>query len=166
MAKPEMKQFGDLTREDFNRYPVWIACHSVDYEEPWYDDTDEETFRPWDGPLPADASQAILLVRATIELRDGSRHWGFITPAVSPGDLGTQQPHIWVGDRCFGIWGGMVGVPVEERQAFYAAIGRVPDAIFPLRYAIDPKLAIGESSGQAYGFYRDELGNNDCQIEV
>ena len=64
-------------------------------------------------------------------------------------------------DRCFGVWGGMVDVPVEERQAFYAALGRAPEAVLRLRYAVDPGLAIGESSGQAYGFYRDERGNND-----
>lgn len=166
MATPEMKQFEDLTSDDFNRYPVWIGCHDVDYDEPWYEYTDEETFRPWDGPLPVDASQGMLLVRAAIELRDGSRHWGFSTPAVSPADLGTQQPHIWVGDRCFGLWGGMVGVPIEERQAFYAALGRRPEAIFPLRFAVDPELATGESNGQAFGFYRYLLGNDDLQIEV
>ena len=67
MAKPELKQFGDLTRKDFERCPVWIGCHTADYDEPWYDDTDEETFRPWTGALPADASQGMLLVRATFE---------------------------------------------------------------------------------------------------
>src|SRR6266481_7973753 len=129
MAKPELKQFGNLTSEDFERCAVWIGCHTFDYDEPWYDDTDEETFRPWDSDLPVDASQGMLLVRATIELRDGSRHSGFTTPALNRGDLGTQQPQIFAGDSRFGFWGGVIGVPVEERQALYAALERKADAI-------------------------------------
>jgi hypothetical protein len=50
-VKPELRQFGSLTAEDFERIPVWLACHVADYDEPWYDETDEETFRPWSGDL-------------------------------------------------------------------------------------------------------------------
>lgn len=89
MGKPDLKQFGDLTPEDFDSHGVWIGCHSADYDEPWYEDTDEETFRPWTGDLPADASEGMLLVKAMLELRDGSQHSGFLTPAPNPGDLGT-----------------------------------------------------------------------------
>jgi hypothetical protein len=166
MAEPELKQFGSLTSEDFERYPVWIGCHTVDYDEPWYDDTDEETFRPWVGDLPADASQGMFLVRATIELQDGSRHSGFVTPDSSAGGLGMQQPHIFVGDRAFGFWGGIVGVPAEERQALYFALGRTPDAVFPLRFTVDPVLTTGEASGEAHGFYRYVHGNQSPQAET
>jgi hypothetical protein len=89
---------------------VWVGCHTADYDEPWYEDTDEETFRPWTGKLPADAPEGMLLVKATFELVDASRHPGFITPAPNPDDIGTQQPYIFVGDQCFGFWGGIVGV--------------------------------------------------------
>jgi peptidoglycan/xylan/chitin deacetylase (PgdA/CDA1 family) len=166
MATPELKQFGDLTREDFDRHPVWIGCHTADYDEPWYDDTDEETFRPWTGDLPADAGGAMLLVRATIELRDGSRYPGFVTPAPTPGDLGTQQPQIFAGDRRFGFWGGMFGVPVEGRQALYAALGKPADAVFPLRFSADAGLAAGEASGEVLGFYRLSIRDRSVQIEV
>ena len=63
MDKPELKQFGDLTPADFDRHPVWVGCHTVDYDEAWYEDTDEETFRPWAGILPVTESQDMLLVR-------------------------------------------------------------------------------------------------------
>jgi hypothetical protein len=46
MGVPILSQFGDLTSEDFDRDPVWVGCHTVDADEPWIDDTDEETFRP------------------------------------------------------------------------------------------------------------------------
>jgi hypothetical protein len=44
--RPELKQFGDLTPADFERHPGWIGCHTADYDGAWYDETDEETFRP------------------------------------------------------------------------------------------------------------------------
>ena len=81
---------------------MWVGCHTLDYDEPWYENTDEETFRPWTGKLPADASAGMLLVKATLELHDGSRHPGFVTPALKEGDLGTQQPQIFAGNRRLG----------------------------------------------------------------
>jgi hypothetical protein len=130
-----------------------------------YNETDEETFRPSLSETPADPSEAMLLVRATFELQDGSRHDGFVTPSVTP-DLGLQQPHIWVGERCFGFWGGLFGVPPEERQAFYAAIGKPPEAVFPLRFSVDAALASGESSGLFHGFYRHSGGDASPSIET
>jgi hypothetical protein len=58
--KPELKQFGDLCPADFERYPVWIACHTEDFAEPWFNETDEETFRPWSGALPVAPSDGKL----------------------------------------------------------------------------------------------------------
>jgi hypothetical protein len=154
METPELKQFGDLTSEDFGRHPVWIGCHTTDYGKPWYENTDEETFRPWTGKLPADASEGMLLVKATLELHDGSRYTGFVTPAHTDGDLGTQQPQIFAGGQRFGFWGGMFGFPEAARQALYAALGKQADQVFPIRFSVDPGLATGATTGQVEGFYR------------
>src|SRR6476660_1212750 len=78
---PEPKQFGDLSPADFDRHPVWVSCHGTDDGRPWYDETDEETFRPWTGAPPVGQADGMFLVRATCELRNGSRYSGFITPA-------------------------------------------------------------------------------------
>jgi len=164
MDKPELKQFGDLTLEDFDRQPVWIACHTADYSENWYDDTDEETFRPWSGTFPVDAPQAMLLVKASFELKDGSEYPGFMTPTPDAGDLGTQQPYLFVGSRCFGFWGGIVGISVEERQALYAALEKRPNQIFPLRFSVQASVAIGATSGRVDGFYQS-IGD-DIQVEI
>jgi hypothetical protein len=80
MNTPEFKQFGDLVQSDFERYPVWIGCHTVDGDEPWYDETDEETFRPWNGSLPTGPSEGMLLVRATMEFADGTLYLGSSRP--------------------------------------------------------------------------------------
>jgi hypothetical protein len=57
---PELVQFGALTAKHFARRPVWLGVHTVDYGEPWYDGTDEETFRPfvYVDAWPRDAGQA------------------------------------------------------------------------------------------------------------
>ncbi len=139
MSTPELKQFGDLTADDFEREPVWIGCHTADYDEPWYDQTDEETFRPRAGALPADPSEGMLLVRATLELHDGTRYGGFVTPAFEENDLGTQQPQIFVGGRRFAFWGGHFGIPAEERASCYSALGKPAHDVFPLTFSRIPQ---------------------------
>ena len=153
-SKPELKQIDDLSSADFERHPVWIACHTEDFAEPWFNETDEETFRPWTGVLPVGPSDGMLLVRATFELHDGSRHDGFLTLASKEGDLGTLQPHLFVSGKSFGFWGGMAGVRANERTAFYGALGKAQEAIFPIRFSTDPDLATGVAAGQIDGFYR------------
>jgi len=111
---------------DFEHHPVWVSCHVFDYDEPWYDDTDEETFRPWLEPLPVDPSKTTFLARASFRLADGREFGGFVTPSSSL-DLGLQQPSIDVGGRFFAFWGGMPGVSSEEREAFYRAVGAAAD---------------------------------------
>ena len=164
MDQPELKQFGDLTRQDLDRHPVWIACHLADYDEPWYDDTDEETFRPYTGALPADVPNGMLLVKATFALADGSSYPGFLTPASEPGDIGTQQPYLFFGDQCFSFWGGIVGISPEERQSLYIALGKTPAEIFPLRFSVDPALAAGHTSGRLDGFYRSLANGTEIEL--
>ena len=168
MATPELKQFGELGAGDFERHPVWIGCHTADYGKPWYEATDEETFRPYSGNLPADPSEGMLLVRAVFELRDGTRFPGFVTPAAESWDkglagrpgfehnhiLGTQQPQIFVGDCLFGFWGGMGGMSSQIQQEFYETVGKGPEAIFPMRFTADAGFTTGKGDGQLEGFYR------------
>ena len=153
MQRPELKQFGDLKQTDLDRFPVWVSCHSIDYDQPWYDDTDEETFRPWIGKLPVDPSQDMFLVRATAMLADNSSHPAFLTPS-SDDYLGTIQPQIFVGDEFFGFWGGMFGIQPEERQAFYQTIGRSAQDVFPARFSADSEVATELCSVTVEGFYK------------
>jgi hypothetical protein len=74
---PEMKRDSDLTHDDFVRHPVWIGVHNFDSGEPWYELSDEQTFRPWTGALPFDERRGLVLVAATFELADGSCYPGY-----------------------------------------------------------------------------------------
>lgn len=154
--KPELKQFGDLRTSDFERVPVWAACHSFDHEEAWYDDTDEETFRPWTGELPVDPSDGMFLVRAELRLADGRTLAGFATPAITGTDagLGTTQPHIALDDEYFGFWGGLGGIDATQRADVIAKFGGDRGRIFPIQFRCDPKLTAGTASGTIDGFYR------------
>ena len=143
MNRPVLKQFADLTAADFEASPVWVACSSVDYDEPWYDDTDEETFRPRVGPLPADPSEGMLLVPAIGTLADGTRLPGFLTPAFEPDDLGTMQPQLFVGDRRYGFWGGRLGVPEAEQTEFLNSLGTTRDQVFPIVFEVPAGLSNG-----------------------
>ena len=151
MGTPKLKQFGELEAEDFLHHPVWIGCHTADYDESWYEDTDEETFRPFTGKLPADPGEGTLLVRAVIQLKDGSQYPGFVSPGLGHG---TQQPQIFVGDRRFAFWGGRPGISEVEQQELYAALGKEPAAIFPLHFEADSELITEAIEGQVEGFYK------------
>jgi hypothetical protein len=72
MAPPELKQEYALSLADFSRQPVWVGVHNFDSDEPWYEQSDEETFRPWTGPLPFAETRGFVLAAATFELADGT----------------------------------------------------------------------------------------------
>jgi hypothetical protein len=164
MPRPELKQFAELEPDDFERHPVWIGCHTADYGKPWYESTDEETFRPRTGKLPADPFEGMLLVKATFKLRDGSRYTGFVTPSDDSDDLGTQQPQMFVQGQRFSFWGGMAGISSDTQQALYAALNRGPNEIFPLRFAGKPEFATGVMNGEIKGFYSGGAINSPERI--
>ena len=157
--RPELVQFGDLTPEHFERHPVWIQCHVVDYEAPWHDDTDEETFRPYLEALPADPAAGMLLVRADLILADGTRLEGFVTPVVasaSPRDasLGYLQPQLFLpSERRVMFWYGALVPPAETRQQLYAELGRPADRVFPIHFEARAGLTTGLAAGTVAGFY-------------
>ena len=159
---PILKQFGRLRRIDFKRSPVWVACHTLDHDEPWYEETNEETFRPYFGQLPFDPARAIALVSATFVLADRTTLPGFVTPTQVGGrpkailalpQIADQQPHIFVaGGRQLGFWWGMITPPEDFKSRSYASLHRQPDQVFPINFSADPGLAVGVTSGRLDGF--------------
>lgn len=146
MSRPLLRQFGDLSSSDLQTHPVWVGCHVMDYDEPWYEDTDEETFRPWNGALPVDPADGMFLVLADAALSDGTRLPAFLTPTVRADDLGTMQPHVFVDDRPFGFWGGIVGIPEVDRQRLLKTLGKGHGNVFPIRFLARSGLTNGERS--------------------
>jgi hypothetical protein len=158
--RPELVQFGDLTPDHFRRHPVWINCHTADYEEVWYGETDEETFRPFLAALPAGPEHGMLLVQADLTLADGTRLEGFVTPAspqdpaISDSILGLIQPQLFLpSGRRESFWGGILRKSADARAAFYRELGRDPGAVFPIQFSAKPGLTGGAASGAIDGFY-------------
>jgi hypothetical protein len=151
---PLLKQAYDLTLDDFARYPVWVQCHLVDYDEPWYEETDEATFRSWAGTKPVDPQEATFLIRATMTLANGSKLNGFLTPqsAEQPLDLGTVQPMVFseAGEQ-LAFWDGAYKRAEEDRVRFYAALGVGAKEIFPIFFSGEPGLAVGWVAGTIPG---------------
>lgn len=152
-----LKRIQHLMPDDLAAYPVWVECHIIDYDEPWYEDTDEETFRPWDGSLPIDPSVATFLVRARFTLADGSPFDGFVTPHGGHQDregnsLASSQPRLFLPSGAWiAFWHGRSPWP-EMRERLYSELRRPPESVFPIRFATCEGLAQGIGEGQIYGF--------------
>jgi hypothetical protein len=153
--KPVLKQFGYLTLADFEKHPVWVSVHGLDDDAPWYDDTDEETFRPWTDKLPVSPEDGMFLVRAKLTLADGRVLHGFVTPQIAsePVDLGTIQPQVFLpsGTRS-DFWDGMFKRDPKARKTLYSELGKDPKAIFPIQFAAEKGLAGGHAAGSIPGF--------------
>jgi hypothetical protein len=192
---PELKQARDLISTDFERHAVWVGVHNIDFGKPWYDRCDEATFRPWSETLPVSAKIGVVLVPASFELRDGGTYSGYIRAVSEDWDvppaprrsregrliqqqsfsvrhggptaiLGLQQPKIFVKGQRFSFWGGLKGIPPERRHAFYEAISKAPDAVFPVRFSAKPHFATGILTGEIEGFYHAFLGGKPPEVEL
>jgi hypothetical protein len=162
--RPLLRQFGDLHRQDFEEHPVWVNCHIIDYDEPWYDETDEETFRPWTKNLPVDPT-TMFLVKATLTLADGTEMSGFVTPqnpddSGGKVDLGLIQPQVFLpDDERVGFWFGILMPSPEEVASLYSALDKTQRDVFPIAFMTNESLATGITSGSIPGFC--SRGEND-----
>lgn len=156
--KPTLKQFSDLSSNDFNENPVWVQCHTADYGQKWYDETDEESFRPWDGELPISPDEAIFLIKSNFTLNNGDKYSGFMTPVVEAdcrheNDLGYIQPHIITEDtEIIHFWTGMFPIDKEKKSDIYNSLNCTPDEIFPISFSASDTLAKGIITGKINGF--------------
>ncbi len=186
MELPLLRDISELTPSDFENHPVWVCVHGRDQDEPWYEQTNEQTYRPWTGALPYVSRSPFdaVLVAATFELADGSVYRGYFNPVVENWDeplpprklrdgsftkplqwsarrggsplsiLSLHHPVIFIDGKLHGFhW-----LRDSERrrlviQAFYAAIGKPPAAVFPIQFRCDPSLFQGITSGRLDGFF-------------
>jgi hypothetical protein len=157
---PELVQFGALRLGHFEQSPIWVNCHTQDQDEPWHDDTDEETFRPWLGETPVGPELGMFLVAAGLKTAGGTGFGGFMTPCSytdgveMDSALGIMQPYLFLpSGRPQGFWHGGLAIAPEELASFYDEIAQSPERIFPIAFAATPGLATGITSGLIQGFY-------------
>ena len=154
MPRPTLKQFGDLRPDDFKQHPIWVSVHTLDYDEEWYDDTDEETFRPWLDTRPVGADETFL-VSARLRFADGTEFDGFVTPTDTYEGLrsmGSLQPQVFApaGQR-FAFWHGMFRRSECERH-FYDCFAKSPEQVFPIQFQPLPGLTSSVAAGEIPGF--------------
>jgi len=180
--RADFKQSYELTPADFERYPAWIAVQNYDYGQPWYEGTNDQTYRPWVEVRRFTGNRGFLLLAARIELADGTVYPGFIGRVADSWDeptqprrmkdgnftaplqwskrhgdtplsvLSLQRPAIFIGEKIFDF---MLGKPERQRErvrSFYAAIEKTPAEVFPVRFSADPALADGIVEGTMDGF--------------
>jgi hypothetical protein len=151
MSPPLLIQYPHLTAEHFVRHPVWISVHAADADEPWYGETDEETFRPWLGALPVGPDDGWFLVRATFTLADGTALTGFVTPQAKKQPAGLQgllQGEVFLpSGRREQFWNGLLQRPAAARAALFAEIGKPAGAVFPVRVEAVHGLARERAAG-------------------
>jgi len=159
--RPTLKQFLELRQIDFDNYPIWVNCHVVDYDEDWYDDTDEETFRPWTGDIPVSPDDTMYLVAASFQLNDGTIMNGFLTPDTglkSENELGNLQPNLLTTDGPIGFWTGMFPFDDKRKKEIYKRLNKTGDQIFPIRFSSLAGLSSQVVTGTINGFLTIEDG--------
>jgi hypothetical protein len=176
---PELRDEADLRLADFERRPVWVRVHGLDEGEPWYGLADRFTVRPWTGPTPVAPEKMWALIGATFVLRDGTKYPGYVRAIPEnwadiippPTNLGQgmapkvlfrgsplaivaeQRPCIFVGGLRIGFWCAFRNSD-ETRLAFYNAVGKASEQVFPIRFQGAPGLADGIVEGEIDGFCR------------
>jgi hypothetical protein len=92
MPTPLLKDQCFLTEIDFRRYPVWVRVQDYDRDEYWFQDSTEQTYRPWDGllPLEPDSQFPFVLLAASFRLSSGECYPGYFQPATEEWDTPLQ----------------------------------------------------------------------------
>jgi hypothetical protein len=184
--RPEMRQRDDLSPADFERHPVWIGVHNYDSDEPRYEQSDEQSFRPWTGPLPFSETRGFVLVATSFKLADGSTYSGYCRAVREDWDaaqppapsrsawhgetqlsvLALLNPTIFLDRRPCDFHLGIPGRRKNRISQFYAAIRKKPTDVFPLHFAAHKGLATGIDSGGLEGFFYFPIGGESFEIDT
>jgi hypothetical protein len=147
MANHSRKQVWELTVRDLEVTPVWeFVCED--------EDADECTVAPvYSGKRD---SGAMYVARADFVCANGDFWPGFVQPDV---DLAVSQPCVFSPAGPMTFWCGVQEPTRSSRDAWYAALGRSPADIFPIRWSCAFVVEGQATAGTIYGFgYLDGAG--------
>ena len=196
MFRPEMKRECDLAVADFVRCPVWIGVHNFDVDQPWYEEADEETVRPWTGKIPFNERRGSAIITAQFKLADGSVYAGYChavpanwdAPEITAGrNRGNQQralswsemhggnpsslillqnPVLFVADRSFDFQLRTRELRERQVQDFFALLQKKPSDVFPIQFNGTDGLASGIISSTIEGFFSFPLWSAEYEINT
>lgn len=144
------KQVYELTPEDLIRHAVWEFA----LDEEGEDSQDEATVRPYQPDGLLDPGDGMFIVRARLELADGTQLRGYLTPPVQ-GDsgLGTLQPVVVIPGGQLSFWCGMLAPEPVHVASSYALLGKaLASEVFPVRFESEVQLVGGSIAGEVPGF--------------
>jgi len=132
--RPVIKSYPDLTIADFEESPIWICCHTADADEPWYDETVEDDYRPYDGRLPLD-SDNLYVVKAEATLSDGTLLVALLDLySTVPASSEHVTADVFAPDgRRVSLAPASMGLDENVRRQDVASLGRAEEAIFPVK---------------------------------
>jgi|SRR5471030_1548424 len=143
------KQVYDLTLSDLKLSPIWEFAS----DEEGIEGQDEATVRPINLNSLQDALAGLCIAKARFRLADGSTMYGYLTPGIKSSlDLGLIQPAIVTDSGQVSFWCGSIEPSQAYIESSYAMLGKKPEEIFPLSYALDTELIDYEVSGIVPGF--------------
>jgi hypothetical protein len=152
------KQVYDLTLADLREHPVWeFALDEEDKKG-----QDEATVRPFDGSSPVDPATGMFIVRARFTLADGTPHFGYLTPADDPRDLGAIQPQIITDRGQVGFW---MGIVIQDTAPLYGVLGKSPAQTFPISFESDVPIIRGSLKGSIPAFLHLDDSNRVKEIK-
>ena len=149
---PQLRRIDTLSLQDFERSPVWVQSHGFDNEQAWYSSTDEETFRPWDGPVPV-RSGHIFLVGADFRLADGTSLGGYAMTSGGCQPSKAQPTLLLEPFQRFPFWRGIARSNEVDRHLLYRSLSKTAAQVFPITFRVREGLTAEELSGTIEGFY-------------
>lgn len=152
------KQVYHLTIEDVRDHPVWEIALDEEGEE----GQDEATVRPYDKSGPVDPAAGMFIVRARFTLADGTQHFGYLTPADDPQDLGTIQPQVITKQGQVGFW---MGIVLQDTAPLYRTLGKSSAETFPATFESDVPLIGGPLKGTIPAFLHFEDSDRIKEIK-
>lgn len=157
-----LKSLGELRESDFVNYPVWVLCHILDYDEPWYDKTDEETYRPWTGKVPV-KPRFDFIGKTTFHFKDGTVYTGFTHICnnfdYSPVPFSLVMAILLNNDQQESFWSGGIERSEQKIREFYLRIGKTAEEIFPIQYSVNKELVKEPVVGEITGFMSCDNAN-------
>lgn len=170
MQRPVLKQINDLTVRDLMRHPVWMCIHGLDENKPWYSETDELTYRPWDGALPynrSDPDAEIVVARTRFTFADASSYFGLLTPPYTTGNrVSRMQPALFLTDgTAVSFYKADRGLAEKTLGNLLRRITKERSRVFPVRYEVSDQVVIPPVSGELVGvYYMGPVGSRNIRV--
>lgn len=141
MGAPLLKDRASLIRTDFDGNPIWVRVQDYDKDQPWFQGSTDQTYRPWDGPLPLQprTPYPFVLLAASFRLSNGDCYPGYFQPVRE--DWDAPLPPRKLKDGTFSqpqCWSSRHGESPLSVLALHCPVIFIDEGAFDFRLRRDP----------------------------